>query len=115
MPTAITTARPLARQARALSPALLAGHDDPHAEWLTLVWSTRFDRAYALTLWAQGLRSHRPGVAPMGPALLKLADAYDALPADQHDGLRRLILRHRQWHGGLGLSEFNDAPHFADR
>lgn len=85
----------LTRQSRAFAPALLAGSEDPHAELMALVWGPRFDREHALGLWA-GLSRRQPVEAlPVLPALLSVADRFDALTAPMQHRIRRLIARHR--------------------
>ena len=74
---------------------LLAGSEDPHAELMALVWGPRFDREHALGLWA-GLSRRQPVEAlPVLPALLSVADRFDALAAPMQHRIRRLIARHR--------------------
>ena len=85
--------QPLLKQARAVGPVLLQGLDDPHAEWLTMVWGPRFDRAHALALWASMPRAPVDGEAMLGQ-LLRVADAFDALDRPAQQRLRHLILRH---------------------
>ncbi|MFT4193346.1 hypothetical protein [Ottowia sp.] len=89
------TLRPLVRQARALSPALLTSADDPHDEWLAMVWGPRFDRTHALALWTRLLRERPTDAVPLLSGLLQMADAFDALGHPVQQRLRRLILRHR--------------------
>jgi len=85
----------LTQASRAFAPALLAGSEDPHAELMALVWGPRFDREHALGLWI-GF-SHREPVAavPVLPALLSVADRFDALTTPMQHRIRRLIARHR--------------------
>ena len=92
---AASSVQGLARQARAMSPALLAGTGDPHAEWLTMVWGPRFDREHALVLWTQLLRRQPVAAAPLLAGLMQVADAFDTLGRPVQQRLRRLILRHR--------------------
>ena len=93
--------RQLAQGARACGASLLAGVDDPHAEWLALVWGPRFDREHALGLWAR-LSQRQPHVAlPVLPRLLEAADHFDALPPPAQQRVRRLILRHQLLQPGL--------------
>jgi hypothetical protein len=80
-------------------PGLLGG-DDPHVEWLGLLWGPHFDRAAALDLAAR-----RPALN--APALLAAADRFDALDAPSQRRLRRPILRHR-------LHRIGHATHLAD-
>ena len=95
MPFAPTPLRLLTQQSRSFAPALLAGSEDPHAELMALVWGPRFDREHALGLWA-GLSRREPVEAlPVLPALLSIADRFDALAAPVQHRLRRLIARHR--------------------
>ena len=85
----------LTHESRCLAPALLAGSEDPHAELMALVWGPRFVREHALRLWA-GLSRRQPVEAlPVLPALLSVADRFDALTAPMQHRIRRLIARHR--------------------
>ncbi|QCB46092.1 hypothetical protein [Hydrogenophaga sp. PAMC20947] len=95
MPFDQTPLRLLTQQSRSYAPVLLAGLEDPHAELLAMVWGPRFDREHALGLWA-GLSRRLPVDAlPVLPALLSVADRFDALTAPVQHRLRRLIARHR--------------------
>ncbi|MEZ5705872.1 MAG: hypothetical protein R3E56_11665 [Burkholderiaceae bacterium] len=76
---------------------LLEASSDPHAELLAMVWGPRFDREHALALWA-GLSQREPAQAmPVLPALISMADQFDALAAPLQHRLRRLILRHQSY------------------
>jgi hypothetical protein len=90
---------------RTHAPALLHGMDDPHAELLSLVWGPRFDREHALGLWARMSQRQPTRAAPLLPVLLSAADHFDALGGPGQHHLRRLLLRHRAWARGGGLSE----------
>ncbi|MCW5652590.1 MAG: hypothetical protein KIT53_02480 [Hydrogenophaga sp.] len=86
---------PIGRPLREHGPALLAQADDPHDELLALVWGPRFDREHALGLWAR-LSRRQPAAAVLTlPAILSVADRFDALDRASQQRLRRLILRHR--------------------
>lgn len=91
----------LARQARAISPALMGDTGDPHAEWLTMVWGPRFDRDHALALWTRLLRAQPATATPLLPGLIAVADAFDTLGRPVQQRLRRLILRHRTLGAGV--------------
>lgn len=86
----------LARQGRPHTATLLADADDPHAELLTLFWGPQFDREHALALWARFSQRQPIEAVPLLPALLSVADRFDALSRKQQQRLRRLILRHRE-------------------
>jgi hypothetical protein len=95
MSPAIGTIHQLAQQSKAHGRALLDETEDPHAELLAMVWGPRFDREHALGLWAR-LSQRAPSAAlPVLPALLALADRFDALDSAVQHRLRRLIVRHR--------------------
>lgn len=94
MSTALTPLLQLSKQTRACAPVLMAGVDDPHAEWLAMVWGPRFDREHALGLWADLSRREPLRAMPVLPVLMKLADGFDALAAPLQHRVRRLILRH---------------------
>jgi hypothetical protein len=91
----------LARQARALSPGLLAGAGDLHDEWLTMLWGPRFDREHALVLWLRRAREQPAASGPLLSGLLQMADAFDILGRPVQQRLRRLVLRHRALGAGL--------------
>ena len=82
--------RALVNDARSLGGLLLEHVDDPHAELMALVWSSRFDREHAQAL----LRSRADQAAALLQPLVRAADRYDNLPAHQQKRLRRLIQRH---------------------
>jgi hypothetical protein len=95
MQTSFAPIHEFARCGKAHAPLLLKASGDPHAELLTLVWGPRFDREHALALWA-GLSQREPAEAmPILPALMNMADRFDALAAPVQHRLRRLILRHQ--------------------
>lgn len=85
----------LAQQSRAHAPGLLRGLQDPHAELLAMVWGPRFDREHALGLWAGFSRRDPVQALPVLPAMLALADRFDALSAPVQHRLRRFILKHQ--------------------
>jgi hypothetical protein len=82
--------RALVNDARSLGGLLLEHVDDPHAELMALVWSSRFDREHAQSL----LRSRADQAAALLQPLVRAADRYDNLPPHQQKRLRRLIQRH---------------------
>ena len=87
----------LARDLRVHGPVLLAGMPAPHDELLTLVWGPRFDREHAL-----GLVARQPQQAARTlPALLEVADRFDALHLHTQRRLRQMILRHRARSGAV--------------
>ena len=85
----------LTHESRCLAPALLAGSEDPHAELMALVWGPRFDREHALGLWVGFSRREPVAALPVLPALLSVADRFDAMAAPMQHRIRRLIARHR--------------------
>ena len=85
----------LTHESRSFAPALLAGSDDPHAELMALVWGPRFDRELALGLWVGFSRREPIAALPVLPALLSVADRFDALTTPMQHRIRRLIARHR--------------------
>lgn len=87
--------RLITRPIRTVMPAL-ADADDPHSEWLTLFWGSRFDREHARALWADTFRSQFHDAQQMRDVLEVVGDQFDALSRDQQQRLRRLILRHRE-------------------
>lgn len=79
-------------QMRGLGLALMADSEDPHVDWLTLMWSRSFDRAHAMELLA------RQGSENQGFWLRRVqlaADIFDGLGATGQQHLRTLVLRHR--------------------
>jgi hypothetical protein len=87
----------LARDLRAHGPVLLAGMPQPHDELLALVWGPRFDREHAL-----GLVARQPQQAARTlPALLEVADRFDALHFHTQRRVRQMILRHRARSGAM--------------
>ena len=87
-------ARALMRRVQAMAQPLFNGQDDPHAEWLTLLWGSRFDRQHALALWLRQAGRQAPEAGGMLAELMQGADAFDALAAPTQQRLRLLILRH---------------------
>lgn len=79
--------------------SLLAGVDNPHDEVLALVWGPRFDREHAMWLWARLSRRAPQQAAPVLPALLGMAERFDALALPEQRRVRRLIMRHRALRG----------------
>jgi hypothetical protein len=90
-------------------PALGQGFDEPHAEWLAMVWGPRFDRLHALRWLAQLPASTQVEVR----LLLRAADHFDGLAPSEQGRLRRLIQRHhRRWDNAATPKPH--APHPAD-
>lgn len=87
--------RELVREGKAHGAVLLSGADDPHAEWLAMIWGPRFDREHALDWWARLSRRRPADAIPVLPVLLWAADRFDGLPAAAQHRLRRLLVRHR--------------------
>ena len=82
--------RDLVNDVRSFGALLVGRADDPHAELMALVWSSRFDREHAQSL----LRSRADQAAALLQPLVRAADRYDTLPAQEQERLRRLIQRH---------------------
>ncbi|WP_291145806.1 hypothetical protein [Hydrogenophaga sp.] len=89
----------IARPWREHGPALVAGVDNPHDEVMALVWGPRFDREHAMWLWSRLSRREPQQAAPVLPALLGMAEDYDALETSEQRRVRRLIMRHRSLTG----------------
>lgn len=87
--------QPIARPWREHGPALVAGMDNPHDEVMALVWGPRFDREHAMWLWARLSRRAPRQAMPVLPALMGMAEGFDALDTDDQRRVRRLIMRHR--------------------
>ncbi|MBL0917758.1 MAG: hypothetical protein IBJ14_03575 [Hydrogenophaga sp.] len=85
----------LAHPLREHGQALLAGTDNPHDEVLALMWGPRFDREHAMWLWSRLSRRAPQQAVPVLPALLGMAERFDALELREQRRVRRLILRHR--------------------
>ncbi|WP_353399659.1 hypothetical protein [Hydrogenophaga sp. 5NK40-0174] len=80
-------------QMRILGPALMLQVRDPHAEWLTLFWSNRFDRDHALTL----LDHQDQGTQGFWLRhVQQAAKAFDALERPVQQRVRQIVLRHRR-------------------
>ena len=86
----------MARQGREHAASLLADADDPHDELLTLFWGPQFDREHGLALWARFSLRQPVEAVPLLPALLSVADRFDAMARSDQQRLRRLILKHRE-------------------
>jgi hypothetical protein len=82
----------LVNEVRYHGPALLGGHDEPHAELLAMVWGPWFDRQQAHSLLTV-IPIHR---GPLRAAVTQAADCYNALDTAQQHRLRRLIVRHQR-------------------
>ena len=82
--------RALVNDVRSFGALLLERADDPHAELMALVWCSRFDREHAQAL----LRARGDRAAALLQPLVRAADRYDTLPAQEQKRLRRLIQRH---------------------
>ncbi|MCU0942348.1 MAG: hypothetical protein MUE35_07355 [Hydrogenophaga sp.] len=95
--------QPLARPIREHGNALLADVTDPHEEVLALVWGPRFDREHALWLWSRLSRRSPNQAAPVLPALMHMAERFDALALAEQRRVRRLIMRHRALRGPGGV------------
>jgi hypothetical protein len=92
---ALAKVQPFSQQSRAHALPLLRDAQDPHAELLAMVWGPRFDREHAMGLWASLSRREPVMAMPVLPALMDLANRFDAMAAPLQHRLRRLILRHR--------------------
>lgn len=75
--------------------ALLADVDNPHDEVLALMWGPRFDREHAMWLWSRLSRRAPQQAVPVLPALMDMAERFDALAVSEQRRVRLLILRHR--------------------
>jgi len=83
--------------------SLLAGVDNPHDEVLALMWGPRFDREHAMWLWSRLSRRAPHLAVPVLPALLGMAERFDALALPEQRRVRRLILRHRALRGAVAV------------
>lgn len=88
---------------RCHGPALLGGHDEPHAELLALVWGPRFDRQQAQRLLT-AMPVHRHSLKA---AVTQVADFFDTLDAAQQHRLRQLIVRHQRKCHNFPCQEFS--------
>ncbi len=88
--------RHLVQQSRVITPWLLAGIDEPHAELLTMVWSPRFDHQHALELLTRLCGEQSAQALPVLTALQSAAGLFDHLSVQEQNRLRRLILRHQR-------------------
>ncbi len=85
----------IAHPLREHGPALLAGTDNPHDEVLALMWGPRFDREHAMWLWSRLSRREPQQAVPVLPALMDMAERFDAMALSEQRRVRLLILRHR--------------------
>jgi hypothetical protein len=93
----------VARPWREHGQSLLADVANPHDEVLALVWGPRFDREHAMWLWARLSRRAPQQAAPVLPALLAMAEHFDALELPEQRRVRRLIMRHRAVTGAVAV------------